>query len=95
VNSKSKVPPVPDYILSLKPYLPGKPIEELEREYGIQNAVKLASNENSLGPSPKAVAAMQAVLGSVHRYPDDGGYELVQRLAKYLAVAPDNIVLGN
>lgn len=95
MNSKPTVPPVPEYILALKPYLPGKPIEELEREYGVQNAVKLASNENPLGPSPHAVAAMQAVLNGVHRYPDDGGYALVHRLAASLAVAPESIVLGN
>ena len=53
---------ISENILGLKPYKPGKPIEELEREYGIQNSVKLASNENPLGPSPKAVAAMQAPL---------------------------------
>ncbi len=95
VKSYSNGPSVPDYILKLKPYLPGKPIEALEREYGIHNAVKLASNENPLGPSPKAVAAMRAVLATVNRYPDDGGHDLVHQLADYLHLSPDTIILGN
>ena len=61
---------VPEYIRSLIPYEPGKPIEEVEREYGISNSVKLASNENPLGPSPKAVAAMRAKLEQLNLYPD-------------------------
>ncbi|MCD6586121.1 MAG: histidinol-phosphate transaminase [Desulfobacteraceae bacterium] len=86
---------IPDNILSLKPYKPGKPLEELEREYGIKAPIKLASNENPLGPSPKAVEAMQAVLGNLHRYPDGSGYHLVNKLAGKLGVAPEQIVLGN
>ena len=61
---------VSENIRSLVPYPPGKPIEELEREYGITGSIKLASNENALGPSPKAVAAIGAALGKLHRYPD-------------------------
>ena len=61
---------VPDYIQSLIPYQPGKPIEEVEREYGIANSVKLASNENPLGPSPKALAAIREKLEQLHLYPD-------------------------
>ena len=72
---------------SLAPYPPGKPIEELEREYGITDSIKLASNENPLGPSPRAVAAMRAALGDVHRYPDGGGFYLQARLAERLGVA--------
>lgn len=86
---------VPQNILSLKPYTPGKPIEELEREYGISGSIKLASNENPLGPSPKAVAAMSAALANLHRYPDASGYYLVARLAERLKVSRDQIVLGN
>ncbi len=86
---------IPENILSLKPYKPGKPIEELEREYGIKNPIKLASNENPLGPSPKAVEAMQAALGNLHRYPDGSGHYLVSKLAKKLGVASEQIVLGN
>jgi hypothetical protein len=66
-------PQAPDYIRSIKPYKPGKPIEELEREYGIKNSIKLASNENPLGPSPRAMAAMHAAMGNLHRYPDGSG----------------------
>jgi len=87
--------PVPDYILSLKPYEPGKPIEELEREYGIDNSIKLASNENPLGPSPMAIRAIGDTLTSLNRYPDGGGYELTAKLSAALNVAPENIVLGN
>ncbi len=86
---------IPDNILSLKPYKPGKPIEELEREYGISDSIKLASNENPLGPSPKAIAAMKAVLTDLHRYPDGSGYYLVNKLADKLGVSPEQIVLGN
>ena len=66
---------IPDYILALKPYVAGKPLEELEREYGITDAIKLASNENPLGPSPKAMQAIQAVVEKMHRYPNGGSYE--------------------
>ncbi len=86
---------VPDHIRSLKPYVPGKPIEELEREYRIRNAVKLASNENPLGPSPLAIAAIQKVLAGLHRYPDDSGHHLIHKLADRLSLEPASIVLGN
>ena len=62
---------VPDYILTLKPYVAGKPLEELQREYGIADAVKLASNENPLGPSPKALEAIRQTVCKLHRYPKD------------------------
>jgi histidinol-phosphate aminotransferase len=86
---------VPDYILSLKPYVAGKPIEELEREYGIKGAVKLASNENPLGPSPKALAAIRQTAESLHRYPNSGSYDLCQHLSRQLNINCENIVLGN
>lgn len=86
---------VPDWIRSLAPYPPGKPIEELEREYGIFDSIKLASNENPLGPSPKAVAAITAALGSLHRYPDGNCYYLKRALAKKLGVLPDALLFGN
>jgi len=85
--------PVPDYILSLKPYVPGKPIEELASEYGISNAVKLASNENPLGPSPAVVNALREACGQLNRYPD-GGTELVVAIANRFAVPPEGVVLG-
>jgi histidinol-phosphate aminotransferase len=88
-------PSIPDYILSLKPYVPGKPLEELEREYGIDNAVKLASNENPLGPSPRAVDVIRKAVGKLNRYPDGGGYELIQCIAEKFNIDPNTIVLGN
>jgi histidinol-phosphate aminotransferase len=87
--------PVPENILSIHPYAPGKPLEELEREYGIANSVKLASNENPLGPSPMAIEAVRKALPNVHRYPDGSGFYLVKKLAERLSVSPANIVLGN
>jgi len=79
----------------LQPYQPGKPIAELEREYGIRDAIKLASNENPFGPSPLAVAAAQAVLQGIARYPEGGGHMLVQRLAEKHALPGECITLGN
>jgi histidinol-phosphate aminotransferase len=86
---------IPDYILSIKPYVPGKPIEELEKEYGIKKSIKLASNENPLGPSPMALKAIQSALEKLNRYPDGSGYNLINRIADKLKVSPGNIVLGN
>jgi histidinol-phosphate aminotransferase len=82
-------------LASVKSYVPGKPLEELEREYGIKDAVKMASNENALGPSPKAVAAMKKNLSRVHRYPEGGCHYLRQKLVKSLGVEPDELVFGN
>ncbi len=89
------MPHVPEYIKTLVPYPPGKPIEELEREYGVKNPIKLASNENALGPSPKAVEAVKAILPILHRYPDGSGYYLKQKLSEKLGVTPQHLVLGN
>jgi histidinol-phosphate aminotransferase len=87
---------VPEYIAELKPYVPGKPVEELERELGIKDSVKLASNENPLGPSEKALEAIdERLLGSLNRYPDGGGYYLKEALAQRLGVAEEEIILGN
>jgi histidinol-phosphate aminotransferase len=86
---------IPDYILAIEPYKPGKPIEELEREYGILDSVKLASNENPLGPSPKAIEAIRGHLAKLHRYPDGGGFALTAKLAEKIGVAASTIVLGN
>ena len=82
-------------VRAIAPYQPGKPLAELEREYGISGAIKLASNENPLGPSPRARAAAQAVLADIERYPDGGGFVLKRSLAGRLGVAPDQITLGN
>lgn len=86
---------VPDYIASLVAYPPGKPIEEVEREYGIKGSIKLASNENPLGPSPKAVEAIQSHVAAIHRYPDGSCYYLKERLAERLAIPKNRIILGN
>jgi histidinol-phosphate aminotransferase len=86
---------VPEHILSIPRYVPGKPIEEVERERGIRRSIKLASNENPLGPSPKAIAALRRTLSSVHRYPDSAGYELTRRLGAHHRLDPGQIVLGN
>lgn len=80
---------------ALQPYQPGKPIEELEREYGVRNAIKLASNENPLGPSPKALAAAQGALADNARYPDGAGTLLKAALARHLGVRPVQVTLGN
>ena len=82
-------------VRGLQPYIPGKPIEELEREYGVKNVIKLASNESPLGPSPKALAAAQAALPEIARYPDGGGFALKRALATNLGVLPEQITLGN
>jgi len=86
---------IPENILSIKPYAPGKPIEELRREYGIDKPIKLASNENPLGPSPMAVEAIRGAIGKLNRYPDGSGRDLVHKIAGHLDVLPQNIVLGN
>jgi histidinol-phosphate aminotransferase len=78
-------------IASLSPYVPGKPIEELQRELGLARVIKLASNENPLGPSPKALAALSEGTATLHRYPDGGAH----RLREALAVTPDQVILGN
>ncbi len=85
---------VNEHIRELKPYEPGKPLEELERELGISDSVKLASNENPLGPSPKALAAMQGAIGEVYRYPDGACFELRRALAQRLGVGESQLVFG-
>ncbi|SEQ85044.1 histidinol-phosphate aminotransferase [Amphritea atlantica] len=82
-------------VQGLHPYQPGKPVEELERELGISNSIKLASNENPMGPSPVAMAAVQAALGESCRYPDASGYKLKQALSERYGISPDTITLGN
>jgi len=87
--------PVPENIKSLVPYPPGKPLEELEREYGITDSIKMASNENSLGPSPMAVKAIAEALENLHRYPDGSCYYLANHLAAKIGVAAEELVFGN
>jgi histidinol-phosphate aminotransferase len=83
------------YLAGLIPYAPGKPIEEVERELGISGSVKLASNENPLGPSPKALQAIAGALAGLHRYPDGGGHALRQALARHWQISADWLILGN
>lgn len=85
----------PSYIRAIAPYQPGKPISELERELGITDIVKLASNENPLGASPMAVAAARAALDEISLYPDGNGYALKQALVARYGVAHNQLVLGN
>jgi histidinol-phosphate aminotransferase len=82
-------------VRNLVPYQPGKPIEELERELGITSSIKMASNENPLGPSLKVVQAAQQAMLKAHFYPDGGCYELKHALAKFLTVDADQITVGN
>ena len=82
-------------IKSISPYVPGKPIEEVERELGISGTIKLASNENPLGPSSKAISAVKKALEGLHRYPDGSGFYLSQALAKKYKVNDSQIILGN
>ena len=82
-------------VRTLAPYVPGKPIEELERELGITGIIKLASNENPFGPSPNALAAMHATLSDAWLYPDGSGYALKHKLAAKLGVTIEQIALGN
>lgn len=82
-------------ILDVKQYVPGKPIEEVQRELNLKEVVKLASNENCLGPSPKAVAAIKKNLDKINRYPDASSFYLRKKLAKSLGVGEDSLVFGN
>ncbi len=86
-----------EWISDLRVYEPGKPIEEVARELGfddIADIVKVASNENELGPSPMAVEAMQEAIPEMHRYPDGGAFYLKRKLADQLDVAPENLLFG-
>lgn len=85
----------PPYIRAIAPYQPGKPISELERELGVTGIVKLASNENPLGASPKAIAAARSALDEIGLYPDGNGFALKDALASRYGVALAQIVLGN
>jgi histidinol-phosphate aminotransferase len=84
-----------DHILGIAPYEPGKPIEELERELGLTDVIKLASNENPLGPSERVLQAITEALPHLNRYPDGSGYYLRQALARRHGVSGDHVTLGN
>ena len=86
----------PDHVLKVKAYVPGKPMEELERELGIKDPVKLASNENPVGPSPLALEAVfSAAKKGINRYPDGSGFYLKKKLSHILGTDPEGIILGN
>ena len=80
---------------ALQPYPPGKPVEEVQREYGLTDVVKLASNENPYGPSPMALAAISREAGDLHLYPESGCHYLRQKLAEKLDISPDYLLFGN
>jgi histidinol-phosphate aminotransferase len=82
-------------VRALQPYAPGKPLSELEREYGIRNAIKLASNENPLGPGERVLEALQREFADLARYPDGNGFVLKTALSQHLGVGVDGITLGN
>ena len=82
-------------ILNVTPYIAGKPIEETKRQLGLREVIKLASNENPLGPSPAAVEAIKKCLPDLNRYPDSNGFYLKRKLARALRLEPSNLVLGN
>ena len=84
-----------DCVRTLAPYVPGKPIEELQRELGLTDIIKLASNENPFGASPRALAAMQRAIADTWLYPDGSGHVLKQKLAAKLGVDSTQITLGN
>ena len=86
---------IPPYIRDITPYPPGKPIEEVERELGIKNSVKIASNENPLGTSPRAIQAIRKALKSLNRYPDGSAFYLKNKLAALHKVSPGSLVIGN
>ena len=82
-------------VRALKPYVPGTPIEEVQREYGLEDVIKLASNENPLGPSPKAVTAIREALPSLNRYPDGKSHDLACALADTCGVEPEWVIVAN
>jgi len=88
------MPLVPSYIQNLANYVPGKTIKEVQRELGLDHVDKLASNENSLGPSPKAIEAMANSLSGLHRYPDISGFELRTKLANRFNIKIENVIIG-
>jgi histidinol-phosphate aminotransferase len=93
-----KIQLVRESVTRLRPYVPGKPIDEVKRELGLpadMPIVKLASNENVLGPSPRAVEAMQRVLEEVWLYPDDLCFDLKNKLAQFWNVTPEHLIVGN
>lgn len=83
------------HILGIKPYKPGKPIEELKRELGLKRVIKLASNENALKPSDRVISRITRSLKGLNRYPDSGCFYLKRKLAKRFRLRPENFIIGN
>ena len=79
----------------ITPYVPGKPIAEVQEEYGLENIIKLASNENPLGPSPLAMEALKEAISGVHIYPDGAARDLRNAIAKKYGVSSDEVFVGN
>ncbi|MCR4336309.1 MAG: histidinol-phosphate transaminase [Candidatus Omnitrophica bacterium] len=95
-ETKKKYPfGVKERIARLEPYRPGKPIDEVKRELGLKDVIKLASNESPYGPSPKVLQAMRQTIKQVNRYPDGGCFYLRDALAKHLGVEPNQLIFGN
>lgn len=87
--------PVPAHISRIKPYVPGKPIQEVEREFGLTGTIKMASNESPLGPSPKAMAALRGFLDQMHIYPEGTGFYLREALGRKFGIPRGQVILGN
>ncbi len=86
---------IPDYIMSIDPYEPGKPVDFLEQKYGIKKSIKLASNENPVGTSPMAVKAIIEHLPAMNRYPDGSALKLTLKLAERFHIKTENVIVGN
>lgn len=86
---------IKENILRIQKYIPGKPIKLVQKELGLKDVIKLASNENPLGPSPKAIRAVRQVVNDLHRYPESGCPELRETVAKKIGLKDENIVVGN
>src|SRR5690606_31645685 len=87
--------PLRPELIHVQPYPPAQPVEEVQREHGLTEVVKLASNENPYGPSPKAIEAISAELPSLHLYPESGCYYLGKTLAVHLGVPEETLLFGN
>ncbi|MGI6611324.1 MAG: histidinol-phosphate transaminase [Limnochordia bacterium] len=90
-----RVPTHRPAIERISPYVPGKPITEVQEEYGLEDIIKLASNENALGPSPQAIQALEQAISSVHIYPDGAARALRSAIAQAYGVLPDEVFIGN
>lgn len=86
---------IPNHVAAITPYVPGKPVKEVERELGLKDTIKMASNENPLGPSPKAIEAIREILPELNIYPEGSGYYLCEALSGFYEVPPEQIILGN